>query len=351
MNNNWILYGAYGYTGKLIIKEALKKNYNPILGGRDKSKLIPLAERLGLGYEVFDLKDRKTIKNILTKYDLIFNAAGPFKYTSKPIVNACLQSKTHYLDITGELPVLERNLKLDNIAKKKGISIISGVGFDVVPSDCLINVVAEKIQNPVKLELAITGLGGSSPGTLKTMMEHLPKGIFSRSNGNLITEKLGKNVKKVRFLDKQRLTMQITWGDLATAYYSTQIPNINTFMAFPRSFISLFQKYGDLIQFLLSISLFKRVVQKMIGLLIKGPDRKVRYSKKSFLWAKVENKHGERAEAWLKTIEPYRFTGISAIKAIEKVFEQNLTGALTPAQAFGKDFILKFPETNIYDSL
>jgi short subunit dehydrogenase-like uncharacterized protein len=351
IDENWLLYGAYGYTGKLIIKEALKKGYRPTLAGRDESKLIPLANRLNLPYEVFSLKNGNLVIEKLKKYDLIFNAAGPFKYTSKPIVKACLKTRTHYLDITGELPVLERNLSLNKEAKSREIAIISGVGFDVVPSDCLVNYVAEKISNPIKMELAITGLGGSSPGTLKTMIEHLPKGIFFRRNGKLLTTKIGKNLRNVTFQDKERLVMQITWGDLATAYYSTGIPNIKTYMALPKGLILQFYRYGKMIQKLLSFSFIKKGVQKIIGFTVQGPNRYIRHNKSSYLWAEVENSQGQKANAWLKTLEAYRLTGISSIKAIEKVFTQNIIGALTPAQAFGSKFILEFPETELKDSL
>jgi len=351
IEENWLLYGSYGYTGKLIIKEALKRGHRPTLAGRDESKLIPLANRLNLPYEVFSLKNENLIIEKLQNYDLIFNAAGPFKYTSKPIVKACLKTRTHYLDITGELPVLERNLSLNKAAKSRGIAIISGVGFDVVPSDCLVNYVAGKISNPISLILAITGLGGSSPGTLKTMMEHLPKGIFFRRNGKLLTTRVGKNIRSIKFLDKERLVMQITWGDLATAYYSTGIPNIKTYMALPKRLIFQFYRYGKMIQKLLSFSFIKKTIQKIIGFTVQGPNKYMRHHKSSYLWAEVENSQGEKANAWLKTLEAYRLTSISSIKAIERVFTHDIIGALTPAQAFGSKFILEFPETEIKDSL
>jgi short subunit dehydrogenase-like uncharacterized protein len=215
----------------------------------------------------------------------------------------------------------------------------------------LINYVAAKISNPIKIELAITGLGGSSPGTLKTMMEHLPKGIFFRKNGKLLTAKVGKNLRNITFLDKERLVMQITWGDLATAYYSTGIPNIKTYMALPKGLILQFYRYGKMIQKLLSFSFIKKGVQRIIGLTVQGPNKYVRYNKFSYLWAEVENSRGKKANAWLKTLEAYRLTGISSIKAIERVFNQDIIGALTPAQAFGSKFILEFPETEIKDSL
>ena len=64
-------------------------------------------------------------------------AAGPFSATSRPIPNACLRNRVHYLDITGEIDVFEALAARDAEAKARGIMLLPGVGFDVVPSDCL----------------------------------------------------------------------------------------------------------------------------------------------------------------------------------------------------------------------
>src|SRR5215213_4435335 len=133
----WLLYGAYGYTGALVAAEAVRRGHRPILAGRSARRLAPLADRLGLDWLAVDLADSARLRAALRDVALVFHAAGPFVHTSAPMVQACLTSATHYVDISGEVPVLERTLALDAAARQRGIAVVGGAGLDVVPTDCL----------------------------------------------------------------------------------------------------------------------------------------------------------------------------------------------------------------------
>ncbi|MHA1913964.1 MAG: saccharopine dehydrogenase NADP-binding domain-containing protein, partial [Promethearchaeota archaeon] len=148
---SWMLYGAYGFTGKLIAQEAKLRGHSPVLAGRSEERLISVAENLDLDYKVLDLTNAGFLTDTLKNFDLVFHSAGPYKYTSGPMVQACLKTNTNYVDITGEIPVFEQNFSYDKQAKDKGIALISGVGFDVVPTDCLAKYVSENIENPTSL--------------------------------------------------------------------------------------------------------------------------------------------------------------------------------------------------------
>ncbi|HEY0089803.1 MAG TPA: saccharopine dehydrogenase NADP-binding domain-containing protein [Candidatus Lokiarchaeia archaeon] len=356
MKKEWLIYGAYGYTGNLLANEAVRAGHKPVLAGRSQEKLISLSEKLDLDYRTFDLENEKTIIENIQDFDLIFLAAGPFKHTSAPIIQSCLKTGTNYLDITGEVPVFEQNFKLDQRAKEQGIVILSGVGFDVVPSDCMAKYVSEKIRNPTILELGIGGMSESSPGTLKTMLEYRDTKALIRKNGQLVQEIPNNVLRKIRFTDKVRYVMPVMWGDLATAYRSTGIPNITTYMEIPKKFMSLTTpikalKNNSIKNGVLNKAEYKKNIQKWIDENVKGPDENTRLKARSYVWARARNDDGSEAQAWLNSIEPYQFTVISGIKCVEKVFKLNLKGTLTPSLAFGKDFVLEFPETKRYDSL
>ena len=239
MKKKWILYGAYGYTGKLIAKEAIARGHKPVLAGRSAEKLIPLAKELDLDYRLFDLDNKVKLYEEILEFDLVFHAAGPYIHTSEPMVQACLNAGINYVDITGEVPVFEQNFEYDEEAREKGIAIISGVGFDVVPTDCMAKYVSEKVINPTHLELAIAGEGGVSPGTLKTIFEHLSTGLLIRENGKLKKLTLGNEQRKVSFSDKVRTVTPTVWGDLATAYITTGIPNIIVYMPYSKTIVNL----------------------------------------------------------------------------------------------------------------
>jgi len=133
----WMLYGANGYTGALIAEEAKRRGLTPVLAGRRADAVRPLAERLGLPHEVFPLEDHVALDRALERVDAVLLAAGPFSPTSRAVVDACIRTRRHYLDVTGEIAVFEAIFARDAEARERGAVLLPGVGFDVVPSDCL----------------------------------------------------------------------------------------------------------------------------------------------------------------------------------------------------------------------
>jgi short subunit dehydrogenase-like uncharacterized protein len=345
-----MLYGAYGYTGKLIAQEAKNRGHTPILAGRSREQLLTVAENLNLKFEILDLENKEKLIKKLQDIDLVFHAAGPYKYTSEPMVKACLKTGTNYVDITGEVQVFEKNFKYDKEARDKEIAIISGVGFDVVPTDCLAKYVSDKVLKPVSLDLGITAMSNPSPGTLKTMLEYFHSGQLVRRNGELI--RLEEDfIRKIRFSDKERVVRPVTWGDLATAYRTTHIPNITTFMPLPKKFPSLLQSLGVSVKDFNENEESKKIVTEWIEKNIHGPDKVKRETYRCYLWAQATNEKGENAQAWVETMESYQFTAVAGVRCVEKLLELKPIGVLTPALAFGSDFLLKIPKTLLIDSI
>jgi short subunit dehydrogenase-like uncharacterized protein len=350
VNNSWLLYGAYGYTGRLIAQQAKDRGHDPVLAGRSAEKLIPLAEELDLDYKVFDLKDEENILKKIKKFDLVLHTAGPYKYTSTPMLKACLKSKTNYLDLTGEIPVLEQNFKYDTQAKKNDIVIISGVGFDVVSTDCLAKYVSDKILNPISLEIGINSISNLSPGTIKTMLEYNDISQLVRRNGELIP--LEKYLmRKIQFIDKEISVRPVTWGDLSTAYRTTSIPNITVYFPVQTKFPNILKLSGVSAKEMSSNEKAKKKVLNWIEEHVQGPDEFTRKNNRSYIWVSVSDGEGRSEQAWLETMESYRFTAMAAVLSVEKVFELLPKGALTPALAFGADFVLEIPETIRHDTL
>lgn len=347
---NWLLYGAYGYSGELMAQAALERGHRPVLAGRSAAKLKPLAERLNLEYRVVDLASAD-LPTVVRDFALVLHAAGPFIHTSPPMVRACLQTHTHYLDITGEVPVFEQNLALDAAARAAGIALISGVGFDVIPSDNLLAHVAQKLPGATELELAFASLGGVSTGTAKTALELLQRGTLRRRNGQLRAGPLGQGARQVRLPKRTVWTLSIPWGDLATAYRTTGIPNITVYLAMSRQTINLLRWAGPLMQGVTAFTPARRLIQAMVErTLPRGPDAAKRQTTKAYLWARAAHRDAE-AQAWLITPEGYALTAEMSIRSVERVLQGGMVGALTPTQAFGKDFILELPGVKRLDEL
>lgn len=151
-----MLYGATGYTGTLIAEEAVRRGHRPILAGRNAEKLHPLAERLGLEWCVFSLEDESARFRAAESVDLMLHAAGHFAETCELMMDACLAGKTHYLDSSNEISVLQAAQARHRMAEENGVSIISGVGFGTIASNCLVRHVCEQIAEPVSLEIVIS---------------------------------------------------------------------------------------------------------------------------------------------------------------------------------------------------
>lgn len=348
----WMLYGAYGYTGKLIAQEARKQGHQPLLAGRSADKLSLMAEKSNLPYLAIDLSDVDKLALVLSKVQLVLHAAGPFIQTSDPMLQACLKAGVHYVDITGELPVFENTFAFDKQAHDKNIALMSGAGFDVVPTDCLAVYVHQKMPDATSLELAIQAIDRASAGTTKSTLEMMPRGGFVRRDGELQPYAFGKGIKTIRFSHGgEKLVMAIPWGDLSTAYRSTHIPNITTYMVRPKPFVQTVRVMGPILQRSLAIKPLRRLLQKTVEWTTHEANDETRQQWRAYVWAKAANAKGETVEAWLETIEGYDFTAVASVKVVERLLGGGYQGALTPAQAFGADFGLEIEGTRRFDRL
>ena len=106
--SQFLIYGANGFTGRLIVQEALERGFKPIIAGRNRKEIEKIASETGLEARVFDLSDLPSIARNIVNVDVVLHAAGPFTLTMPNMVKACLQTQTHYCDITGEIDVFEK---------------------------------------------------------------------------------------------------------------------------------------------------------------------------------------------------------------------------------------------------
>lgn len=349
---NWMIYGATGYTGQLVVADALARGHQPVLAGRNVDKLQALADETGLPFVAFHLDDVATIGEAIADMDLVYHAAGPFIRTSEPMLRACLATGTHYLDITGEIPVFEQTFDHDEVARRNGIALISGVGFDVVPTDCLGLYVAQQVRNPTHLEIALAGFEGISAGTAKSMIGMMPAGGYSRRDGELQTGGFASDTRRVQFSNGRTYdTASLPWGDLSTAYRSTSIPNITTYITLPRATIVATRLVNPVASVLLRSSAIRSAAEGLAERLMRGPSQTARETTRTYVWAQARNEMGEAAEAWLETREAYAFTAEAGVLAVERTLELHPIGALSPAQAFGADFVLEVSQTTRHDAL
>lgn len=338
-HSHWMLYGATGETGMLVAEEAVRRGQKPVLAGRSEQKLVSLAERLGLPWIVLDLQDQAQLQKALSEVEAVLNVAGPFMATAPALVAACLSTGTHYLDISGEIPVLQYLLTHDNEARTRGVALIGGVGFGSVATNGLATYVANQLPGATTLEVAAKADNRrSSRGATKSTLEVLARGGYVYRNGRLISYRLGKGLKKLQFPNGPIDMLPVPSGDLVAAHYATGIPNVTAFLPFRRAVVP----FLPLLQGLLSIRPLRQQLEAAIEKRGGGRSGEVeeRTQPTSYSWARATDQHGRQVEAWLELGEGYQFTAASSVQAVIRVLRDHPVGTLMPAQAFGWDFVL-----------
>jgi saccharopine dehydrogenase (NAD+, L-lysine-forming) len=265
------------------------------------------------------------------------------------MVDACLAEKAHYLDVTGEIDVFEAVFARDPEARQRGVVLLPGVGFDVVPSDCLAAMLKERLPTAKKLELAFAPHGRSSPGTMKTMIENAPRGGRVRRSGKIVEVPPANQARVVPFADKPRTVMSIPWGDVATAWKSTAIPDITVYVAAKPAAI----RAARLSRFaapLLRLAPVQAFLKKRIERNLRGPDAEERARGSVQLWGRAAD--GARSIEMTMTVpEGYAFTAEAAVACVERVLAGGVpAGAWTPSLAFGADFVRSLPGVRISET-
>jgi short subunit dehydrogenase-like uncharacterized protein len=334
----WLIYGAYGYTGRLVVAEAKRKGLEPILAGRDRERVEEAASRAGLEGRVFSLDD--DFRHALSDVAAVLHCAGPFLRTSEAMVEACLRTGTHYLDVTGEIGVFEAIMRRAAEAREARVSLIPGVGFDVVPTDCLGATLSEAVPGATHLDLAFSSRrGGISRGTLKTMIEGLGRGGAIREEGRITRVPVAWDVREIPYESGPRLSVTIPWGDVSTAYHTTGIPNIRVYTGTSKRMIRRLKRMRPLLP-LAQLPPVRWLLLRLADRQ-KGPDAEQRARSYIELWGEAWNDDtGVRRSMTMRVPEGYTFTAASAVLAVERVVSGEVPpGSWTPVQAFGSGFV------------
>lgn len=350
--NSFLLYGANGYTGTLIARYANEYQLNPILAGRNKAAIEPLAKQLNLPFLIIDLDDSNALIEALSTVKLVIHAAGPFQYTAQQMIAACLKTGTHYIDINGDIAVFEMIQTYNEAAKKAGILLMPGAGFDVVPTDCIAMALKNKMPDAVSLELAFATLGGSiSHGTATTMAGKIGEGGAARVGGKIIRTSLGHTGKWIDFGIKKIFVMSIPWGDISTAWFSTRIPNITTYTGI-RPTIYILLKLQPLFNWLLRTNWMRSYIKKKINQAPAGPTDEQRAKAIGLVWGQATDAQGQTVHLRISAPEGYTLTTHSALLIAKKILAGNLkTGYQTPATAYGEGLIDEIPGVKRIDNL
>jgi len=345
MTQKWMIYGANGYTGALIARTAVAQGMKPILAGRRKEEIHTLANELGLESRVFPLNEPDQVKSGLREIDVVLHCAGPFSATSAPMIEGCLAVGTHYLDITGEISVFE-NIHAPQQAKRAadaGVVLCPGVGFDVIPTDCVALKLKELLPNATHLSLGFDSDSGISPGTFKTMIQGLGGSSSERRDGIISEVHLGKKSRTIDFGRGPKTAMAIPWGDVSTAFHTTGIPNVDTWIPMP-SYKIAGARSLKWFRPLLATSTIQQIMHKRVDRSVNGPDELARRISPAYIWGEARNAGGEIRTVRIQTANVYSLTVFGSLAVVSRLLDMNVSGgSYTPATLFEAKLIEELP--------
>jgi len=342
MADDVLIYGSYGYTGELIAKQAAaSSDLDPTVAGRNAAKVRGQASELGLEGAVFSLDGSDDVAGAVEAFDVVLNCAGPFSRTAAPMVDACIETGTHYLDITGEWQVFDALAERGAAAEEAGVMLLPGTGFDVVPSDCLAAHLVDRLPDAASLTLALGGMGGLSRGTAMTMVEGFGDDGVVREDGELKRVPQAFDDREFEFSHGTRSAMTIPWGDVVTAYHSTGVGNVRVYSETHPDTISrlrTFRTLAPVVQTGPVQSLLKWLVDRRID----GPNDERLREGSGEIYGEAENADGERVVSRLETPNGYALTRDTALLCTRRVLDGDApVGYQTPSSAYGKDLVLE----------
>ena len=342
MSDPLLIYGATGYTGRLVVEGALRLGLRPVLGGRNHAKLAALAGPLGLEYRVAPLAFATRLDAALEGIRVVLHAAGPFAETAQSMAEACIRVGAHYLDLTGEADVIEDLARRHAEARARGVMLMPAVGFDVVASDCLAAYVARQFPTAERIRFGIRGLGLISRGSAKTFIGHGGRPIWVRWNGRLVPAPAPIRERTFDYGDGPTNSVNMNWGDVTAAYYTTGVPNVEVyFESTPllRAILASHRALGGLLS-TPAIQFWGRLQTEFMP---DGPTEEERARVQTVIVVEAEDGAARRAAARQRGPQAYTFTAMSAPEVARRALLGDVElGFQTPGRVYGPDFPLQF---------
>ncbi len=327
-----MLYGAYGYTAKLIAEEARFQGLEFIAAGRRADAVKEVADQYGAEDRVFALEDHAEIERQLADIDILISTAGPFKTTAPRVIDACIATGTHYLDITGEFSVFAHAETRDDDAKGAGVMLMPGAGWDVVASDGIALHTARRVENPVRLRLAVWHNEHfvRPRASSYTLNDILRQKLLVRRAGELVVVE-----------DAPTLEFDIGTGtktfypypmaDVICSWKSTGVPDISVYTG-------------------ANIYEFSEIPLEAIAQMPSGPDAETRAKIRSFTFAEAVGADGSIVTSLHDSVAAYDFTAYAIVNIVQKIRAGDLiAGFQSPSSAYGTRIIEETRGTRIVD--
>jgi short subunit dehydrogenase-like uncharacterized protein len=339
------VYGATGYTGRLVSAELRRRGAEAVLAGRNRAKLEILAEDLGGGLETqaASLDDPHALRELLEPCAAVIACAGPFARYGEPVLAAAVAARTHYLDTTGEQPFIRK--VFDDYgaeAKRAGVSLVTSMGFDYAPGDMLASLVAAGMAPLEELVLAYSVRGfAPTRGTALSTLGILAGADVEWRDGELVPAPRGVGGGSWEFpepVGRQRM-LRYPSGEHVMVPRHVRTRTVRTLITASTLLpLPLVPRAAALVMTPLQLGMrtpLRRAVEALVPRLPEGPSPESRRKARFAIACEARTGSGPR-RGTVTGADPYgltaRMTVEGALRCADPGYERS--GALAPSQAF-----------------
>jgi short subunit dehydrogenase-like uncharacterized protein len=340
-----VLFGATGYTGRLVAEAMVERGVKPVLAARSRDKLEALAEELGGGLEtaVADVSDPPSVSALVERGDVLVTTVGPFARWGTPAAAAASTAGAHYLDSTGE-PAFIREVfeRYGPAAHESGAAMLTAFGYDWVPGNLAGALALRQAgDDAVRIDVGyfFTGRASPSGGTQATMAASLGEPGFAFRDGRVQTERTAKRVRGFQVGSKQRDAVSVGSSEHFTLpRIAPQLREVNAYLGWFGPLTRPMQAFSLGASLPGASRLLKLAGERFVKGSSGGPDAEARKRSGSHIVAIAYDGAGrELAEVHVTGVDGYTFTGRVLAWGAQLAAEGGLqgTGALGPVDAFG----------------
>lgn len=345
-----VVFGATGYTGRLVSAALVARGAEPVLAGRNPPALAALASELGgLETAVADVANPDSVRALVGRGDVLVSTVGPFVRWGAPAVEAAIDAGASYIDSTGEPPFIRAVFeRYGPGAETAGCGLVTAFGYDWVPGNLAAGLALREAGDAaVKVEVGYFMKGaaavGMSGGTRASTVHAMVAPGFAWRDGRLVTERIGARVRSFDIDGRPREGVSASSSEhFALPRIAPQLREVDVYLGWFGSLSRAVQAFSLATSLITSVPGARAVIETAVGRAVKGstggPDEGERAKTRSRIVAIASDAAGTQlARVDLSGPNGYTLTGdIIAWGAITTA-EQGLggTGALGPIDAFG----------------
>jgi short subunit dehydrogenase-like uncharacterized protein len=346
-----VLFGATGYTGRLVADAMVQRGMSPVLAARSREPLERMAAELGgLETALADVSEPSSVSALVERGDVLVSTVGPFIKFGAAAVAAAATKGAHYLDSTGEPPFVRQVFeRYDPAARESGCGLLTAFGYDYVPGNLAGALALEQAgERAVRVDVGYFFAGRGGPGDLSggtriSLLGTLTEPSFAYRGSRVRSERGAARWRGFDVEGKRRDAVAMGGSEhFALPRLAPQLREVNAYLGWFGPFSRVAPTFSLVSSAGMKLpgasKLWDVATSKLASGSTGGPGPEQRSKLKSHAVGIAYDARDESlAEVHVGGTDPYSFTGLILAWGAERAAEGGLqgSGALGPADGFG----------------